>query len=348
MKQTNAWRKAGAALPACSEADVCDEETRRDVDLMILDYIVCAAITSILHERIAERQGTEPQGIHGCDRWLEISEATLHLFKTNNPGETLSEDIKFKIQTLNFANLFFRRFKRTAYLPSRSALAAQRKKSSERARRWLEDGGFTQTSDTLDRAFERLRPVISPSWIDENRRTFLAHMAVKETEEYEFDQDTSVTLLDILPELMELCDSAPEAVSEDVCTVAVSFMLHAAIEQGLLFGRTGPQVIDEAFAWGDEGDDQSWTETRDGYRLSLCPAEDGDGDADDYGEQLKRIIYEHPPFDFEGEVLQMIKRLQQTWETPVLNQLEQGKLFSLDTDEVAAFKRRVIFTHSGS
>lgn len=65
-------------MPACSEADVCDEETRRDVDLMILDYIVCAAISSILHERIADRQGVEQQqGIHGCDRWLEIAEGQL-------------------------------------------------------------------------------------------------------------------------------------------------------------------------------------------------------------------------------------------------------------------------------
>ncbi|EFR02771.1 hypothetical protein MGYG_05770 [Nannizzia gypsea CBS 118893] len=350
MKQANAWRRAGEPLPACNEADVCDEETRRDVDLMILDYIVCATITSILHERIANRQGAEQQqGIHGCDRWLEIAEATLHLFKANNSEETLSDDIKFKIKTLNFSNLFFRRFKRTAYLPSRSVLAAQRKESCERAKRWLEENSFqdtTTTAEGLDQAFEDLQP-ISASQVDDNRRTFLDHMAVTETEEYEFNVEASVTLLDILPELMELCDSAPEVVSDDVCTIAVFFMLHAAIEQGLLYGRTGRAVIDEAFAWGNKDDDHSWVETRDKHRQSLCPTNDEDVE-EDYGEQLKRIIYEHPPFEFEGEVLNLIKLLQQTWDTPILNQLEQGKLFSLDEDEVTAFKRRVIFTGLGS
>ncbi|KAK2810533.1 hypothetical protein FQN49_008526, partial [Arthroderma sp. PD_2] len=295
--------------------------------------------------RISERDGTEVRGIHGCDRWLEISEATLHLTKTNNPEETLSSDIKLKIQTLNFTNLFLRRFKRTAYLPSRSTLADQRKDSSERAKQWLEDEGFPQTGptpDQVDSAFEDLEP-IPPTWVDENRQTFLAHMAVEETEEYEFDQDTSITLLDILPELMALCDSVPDAMSEDFCTIAALFMLHAAIEQGMLYGRTGREVIDEAFAWGGEDDDQSWIETRDGYRQSLYPREDTD-----YGDQLKRIIFDHPPFDFEGQILDLISSLQQSWETPVLNQLEQGKLFSLDKDEVAAFKRRVIFTDSAN
>ncbi|EGE02670.1 hypothetical protein TEQG_01705 [Trichophyton equinum CBS 127.97] len=326
MQQTNAWRRAGAPLPVCNEADVCDEETRRDVDLMILDYIVCAALTSILHERIADREGAEQQqeGIHGCDRWLEIAEATLHLFKTNNPGETLSDDIKFKIKTLNFSNLFFRRFQETT------------------------------PAEELDRAFERVQP-ISASQIDENRRTFLDHMAVRETEEYEFDIEASVTLCDILPELMELCDSAPDAISDDICTIAVLFMLHAAIEQGLLYGRVGREVLDETFAWGNKDDDHSWTETRDRHRLSLCPNadeedddDDDDGAHEDYGEQLKRIIYENPPFEFEEEVLNLIKTLQKTWDAPILNQLEQGKLFSLGDDEVAAFKRRVVFNDSGS
>ncbi|KDB22968.1 hypothetical protein H109_05158 [Trichophyton interdigitale MR816] len=358
MQQTNAWRRAGAPLPVCNEANVCDEETRRDVDLMILDYIVCAALTSILHERIADREGAEQQqeGIHGCDRWLEIAEATLHLFKTNNPGETLSDDIKFKIKTLNFSNLFFRRFKRTAYLPSRAALAAQRKESRERAERWLEENSFQETTpaEELDRAFEHVQP-ISASQIDENRRTFLDHMAVRETEEYEFDIEASVTLCDILPELMELCDSAPDAISDDICTIAVLFMLHAAIEQGLLYGRVGREVLDETFAWGNKDDDHSWTETRDRHRLSLCPNadeedddDDDDGAHEDYGEQLKRIIYENPPFEFEEEVLNLIKTLQKTWDAPILNQLEQGKLFSLGDDEVAAFKRRVVFNDSGS
>ncbi|KAF3479976.1 uncharacterized protein GIQ15_06952 [Arthroderma uncinatum] len=345
MKQTNAWRKAGAPLPTSNEADVCDAETRLDVDLMLLDYIVCAAITSILHERIAEREGTELQGIQGCDRWLEVSEATLHLFKTNNPGETLSSDIKLKIQTLNFTNLFFRRFRRTAYLPSRSTLAAQRKRSADRAKEWLEEEGFPETGlsqDTLDKAFEDSEP-ISSSWVDENRQAFLAHMGVEESEEYEFDQDTSITLLDILPELMELCDSVPGAVSEDFCTVAAFFMLHAAIEQGLLYGRTGREIIDEAFAWGGGNDDQSWIDARDRHRQSLYPRDDTD-----YGEQLKRMIFNHPPFEFEGQILKLIRDLQQMWEAPVLNQLEQGKLFSLDKDEVAAFKRRVIFTDLGN
>lgn len=271
----------------------------------------------------------------------------MHLFKANNPEETLSDDIKLKIKTLNFSNLFFRRFKRTAYLPSRSALAAQRKESCERAKRWLEENGFQDTTaEGLDQAFEEVQP-ISASQIDDSRRTFLDHMAVKEMEEYEFDMEASVTLLDILPELMELCDSVPEVVSDDVCAIAVFFMLHAAVEQGLLYGRTGRAVIDEAFAWGNKDDDLSWMETRDRYRLSLCPNTD-EGAEEDYGEKLKRIIYEHPPFEFEGEVLNLIKILQQTWEEPILNQLEQGRLFSLDEDEVTAFKQRVIFTGSGS
>lgn len=84
MQQTNAWRRAGAPLPVCNEGDVCDDETRRDVDLMILDYIVCAALTSILHERIADRQGAEQrqEGIHGCDRWLEIAEGESSFIST--------------------------------------------------------------------------------------------------------------------------------------------------------------------------------------------------------------------------------------------------------------------------
>lgn len=157
--------------------------------------------------------------------------------------------------------------------------------------------------------------------------------------------------------------------------LACEFMLQACLEQYLVIGAEGANAFDEAFAWGyvDEIDEamaaisgpdglvndnggsevnamfededyevevDGWKEMRQSYIDELIPVEDmaragPHGNA--FTSHLEAVANAHPPAAFESTLLDFLQAMSKSLPTPVLIQLENGKLDGMTEQETQEF-----------
>ncbi|OAX80375.1 hypothetical protein ACJ72_05295 [Emergomyces africanus] len=351
-------------------SDTDDPELKLEVDLMTLDYLLHGAIIAILQDRISQRSGERAQQlIHGAkngDILLGIFDAFMQSFRythlsntssgsndengsDNNNNACFPADLKIKLQILTVTNLLCRRYAKdsSTLLPSEETLQAQRKRNKERAEHWLRQNETSR----VNRGPPNTPGTTNKSFLEWNRRNMFLHMGIP----YEDGNlKILVNLQDILPECMSLCAMVPHRDIPDTSwmEIPVRFMLYAAIEEVLLHGKTIAEAVDETFAWGypykvsgddggDENDDKAqisqWEMVRDSVKASLVSADDERG----WEARIEEILEKSPFIQFEEYAIDWLTELIGFQNTPILVQLEEGKLEGLTVTETAAFLNRV-------
>lgn len=271
---------------------------------------------------------------------LRVTKAFLSLFKTKYPNNVLPDQLSVRFQALTFGNLFFRRFTPSHYLPSPLTLHDQRKRNESRANTWLETHQGQIRSSTPHGLSEK--EISLPLQI---RRDMLAHMGFFSDSDVP-DVDSTVSLLDTLPEFMSLFYMLAPEDKARLAEVAVVLMLQAAIEQILVHGRRALEVVNEAFAWNwsenseaePEGSEHAdWDTLKYSMKTSISQASSDVSSVHGFN----RLLHEYPLFTFEGSTLEALESLANTLAAPVLVQLERGKLEGLTEDETAEFEELV-------
>ncbi|KAK2747272.1 hypothetical protein FQN57_002170 [Myotisia sp. PD_48] len=315
-------------------------ETRFDVDVMILEYFVQTTIHAILRERNINF----PQPTNTCESWLEITEVFIYLFGQNHKLPAPSH-VKTRIQMLNLANVFFRRFRRSCYLPSRQALRTQRSSNSARAKAWT-DSNNQQVLWRESRSSSLPLPAL-----EDNRREMLADLEF--SDDSHFDPESTASLLDILPQFMALVDDIPPTLRKNWLDVAHTFMLHSALEQIFVYGEEGSKAVNEAFSWDWRGgtngeeerknekgnpatteDQMNWEYQRNFFRRLISPKPNLD-----WIEQISKVRCKYPLIEFESLILKLLKNLGEKLDAPKLMQLENAGLCSLSTSELRELGR---------
>ncbi|PGG97838.1 hypothetical protein AJ79_09074 [Helicocarpus griseus UAMH5409] len=351
--------------------DIGDAELRLEVDLMTLDYLCCKAIEALVKDRIAQRTGQQqPRSMHGGSNGeiaLGMFDAFMQLFQYNFPNNRVDdntpslfpETLKIKLQILTITNLFCRRYRDSSsssnlLLPSEETVQASRQRNKERTERWLRgNSAVTMSNSKPTTRFA----VVDKLSLKRNLRDMYLHMRVPSsstTSEEASDASLSrdITLLDILPECMTLCGMIFEEASQDdaLMELPIKFMLYAAIEGILIGGKSVAEAADEAFAWDcpcgtdipDDSDSDEvisrWKNMRDSMKTSLITESNCQRD---WEERIKKILDNSPFIQFEEIVLEWLQELLEMQGTPILQQLEAGKLDGLTEEETVAFMERV-------
>lgn len=269
----------------------------------------------------------------------------LPLFESRHGKEGLPVGLSVKLRILTFSNLILRRYKRSQHMPSLQTLQRQRRKAAARAKTWLRE----HRGDSMPSWDESLTLNIPQSTLLDSRKSMLAHMGVSPGENE--TPKSTVSLLDALPEFMSICYMAASNVKPRLMELAVSFMLHAALEQILIYGRWPQHAVDESFAWSwtddvernigagvEMGSDAvTWNTSRDSQRDRIFDATE----QPDAVNILKKLLHEHPLFTFEGSILETLGNLLRALDTPILMQLEVGSLDGLTAAETDILKERV-------
>ncbi|OJD28174.1 hypothetical protein ACJ73_00435 [Blastomyces percursus] len=355
-------------------SDPEDTELKLEVDLMTLDYLIYKAIIAVIEEWVAQRNGEHAQSRHGTkkgDNLLGIFDGFLQIFRYNHLNNTSNDtkdendrnnsdhnnnayfpiDLRVKLQILTVTNLLCRRYtpgSRT-FLPSEETLQAQRKQNKERAERWI-----LQNENCRISCGDGSTPVVNDrSFLERNRQDMYLHMGIPYYDGGD-DNIPVVTLLDILPECMSLCRMVYGHDIPDTMELLVRFMLFAAIEEILLQGKSIAEATNEAFAWDypykfacDDDDENfaqdykacvaQWESVRKSVKASLVGADGDEGWESRIGQILERC----PFIRFEEHVMEWLAALLKFQNTPILVQLEEGKLEGLTLQETAAFMDRV-------
>jgi len=131
---------------------------------------------------------------------------------------------------------------------------------------------------------------------------------------------------------------------------ALVFMLQSAIEQVLIYGNTIEDSADEAFAWdwatmtgqlpeaieSNEVEANVWENKRASLKASLFLDE-----GRTWETHFQRLLTEFPLLHLEELILESLSSLLSMLDTPILMQLEAGKLDGLTVTETEAFKDRI-------
>lgn len=292
----------------------------------------------------------------------------MKLFEGTHSGDELPEDIHLKLRVLTFANLFCRRYKNSVYLPSPDTLQAQRKRNAERAELWYQSRSHSDYYDAYDD--ENLQmpspqaahetngsgSILSEKELSDNRRDLFVHLRIPHLNEDSIPSlESSITFLDILPQYMELCDNTiPLDLKREWMDGATIFMLHAALEQILVYGNDMVQAVNEAFAWdwvventhsssdsintNTAAQIDSWTASKSSLKKSFFDKKRP------VQAQAHSLLDRFPLFDFEGRVLELLGTLVEYLLgefPPLLMQLEAGKLSGFSSEETRAFMERL-------
>lgn len=348
-----------------SDVKLTNPETSLEVDLMILDYFLCTTINAVLNEHIAQRSGHQTSGayesllgtfeglfsshpaLRSILHMLIMASVILTMFKANHPGQYVPDELQIKLQILTFANLMFRRHIQSWWLPSGATLHDQRKKNMERAKRWMRC--HSDSNLEIMHYGGSAKPVIPKSTLATNRRDMMSHLCVFCDQDFP-DSEFCVSLLDILPEYVALCKMVPLNVTHSWMNGAVVFMLQAAIEQILIYGNIIEDSIDEAFAWdwvevtgqvlwtseNNDAEASMWENKRISLKTSLL-----NNQRPTWEDHFRHLLTEFPLLHFDEMILELLSGLLKMLNTPVLMQLEAGKLDGLTVTETEAFKDRI-------
>ncbi|KAK0334198.1 hypothetical protein LTR91_001210 [Friedmanniomyces endolithicus] len=238
---------------AAIETRCADESTLLEVDILILDYLSYQSISACFASR---RPRANLSLAVSLAHSLSMTDTFLALFQHRHDKYTLDAELRFRLLLLKLAALFTQRLTRNPSTPSPASLKRLRETNHARARDWLS----TVTTHSLPFVLIDSTTVLpSPEDLERDRAHVLHSLDLPaEDEAYEdayYGTADSVALLDLLPLFVQVSAARnammdPSGLTGAWMRMAAEFMLQAALEQYLVFGARGTEVIEDAFAWG--------------------------------------------------------------------------------------------------
>jgi hypothetical protein len=238
-----------------------------------------------------------------------------------------------------------------------------RQKNLERAHAWIETGDRIPTCNVPVDLFSAELP-LPPRDLEIHRAHVLNASSVDfEVDSVHYGSPSSLSLLDLLPLFMKLSGTFQNlfniSASKTWFELASEWILQACLEQYLVYGSSGTDAMDEAFAWGykpgKEGEEQEdkvnnifkddeterempgWKEMRQRMLRRLCPSTQVEG------ELVKHLLAasdEYPSRRTEDKILDYLKALSRSIDEPVLVQLEKGQLQGMTKEQTREFLTR--------
>lgn len=348
------------------------EDTSLEADHMILDYTAHHTIKACLANRDPIQQSRSVGSLSAC---LSMSEAFLSIFKARHPAYTADPNLTFRIKLLKLATLFTQRLTRNPTTPSETSLELLRKSNGERAWKWIGDSADAPSSIFSSDGFNVQLPLLAEEY-ERNRAHVLQQLDVPaedgDTEDAFYGTNCCLSLLDVLPLFIEVSAArnamSKSNLSERWMHLASNFMLQASLEQYLVVGSSGLDVIDEAFSWGyqtesdaevqqdaeinemfeDEDENievEGWSAIKTSYLKRLVPpgtmqvnsSSEGDRAEADLIPHLETVAAAFSIIGFEQSVLEFLSALSKSIPEPVLVQLESGKLDGMTEEETQGF-----------
>lgn len=219
----------------------------------------------------------------------------LKIFRTIHAGYRGSKELRFRLRHLRFAAMYTRRMVASETTPSKTAL---QKLSDQRRNQAITFRCVEQNLASLplidlneNHAPRHKGPIKQQQSLRSRTRPDLSPSHGTST-------PPPTSLLDSLPSFMALSAVFQTTTNQTTITdtwmrLAAGFMAQAVVEQYLVYGSTGDEVLQEAFAWGfdaectaEEGSDEweinamfwgedqvvpRWEEIRDAHMQAVCP-----------------------------------------------------------------------------
>jgi hypothetical protein len=179
----------------------------------------------------------------------------------------------------------------------------------------------------------------------ETRRSMLDHMGIPPDSEIP-DLDSSIALLDTVPGFMRICCKLPPPDRTNLLAMAPILLLHAALEQLLIYGQPVSDAIQRTLAWGWTGyQDPAGHLARMESEQKLVALHEA-SQAPNPPKEFKRLLQEHPYSDFETQLLLELNYLLDVIGTPILAQLERGQLDGMTAAETRSLMERLRISSS--
>ncbi|CAK4034588.1 Hypothetical predicted protein [Lecanosticta acicola] len=339
-----------------------DLETSLEVDYLILDYLLHQAIQTCLKYPNTPTQ----QEASAVERCLVQVDEFLALFKMRYADCKFDPEMRYRLLLCQVVPLFTQRLTRNSSTPSKQRLDSMRESNGARARRWIGDASRLPTAAYDTSSFDSGLP-IELHEVEQNRARVLSSSGVaQEDDAYDdafYGTSACLSLLDLIPLFMEVtaaCNNMLDIAcgpSRGLMELIANLMLQACLEQYLIFGASGSDAMDEAFAWGykstdgeeeeqdgelkelfrgseeEEEEVQGWKETRERALQQLL------GGDDDTPQRLSRLASAHPLAETLHTVTDYLESLAAVTPRPVLAQLEGGKMDGMSEAETREFLR---------
>lgn len=176
------------------------------------------------------------------------------MFRSMHPGHHGNADLQFRLRLLRFTSLSASRFGSFHSVPTISTLQDMRKRQCYRAKISHSYNSFPDDLNTTSVADSFLSP----------KSEFHTH-DYKRNHEQQLDPDVASgtvssmsqdlpSLLDTLPDFMAISAAQIMLQATNITDVwmrlAAGYMSHAVVEQILVYGVPGLEVLRQAFAWG--------------------------------------------------------------------------------------------------
>lgn len=358
---------SGRDYAAFASREMDDIETALEVDHMILDYLLYQAIGACL----------DRNNVSIC---LTQADQFLRLFQGRYPAYRPDQELHFRQLLLQLVTLVTQRYVRCPATPAKSSLQSLRDSNQTRARTWIGDASRLPTVDANTKPFDSALPVTAEE-LEENRAHVLRSIDIPpEDHVYEdafYGTSECVSLLDLLPLFMRISGACYTMFScpptDTWMRLAAAWMLQACLEQYLIWGASGSDAIDEAFAWGpkrpedfqEEGEDMTgeapkihdrrrdenpfcldmdgedaelWKDIRTRALETILSAKDQYWK--DLVSHLAAVSERHPLAKTDKEIVGFLKSLAECIPEPVLVQLQKGQLRGMSKEETSAFIRQ--------
>nr|POE48806.1 hypothetical protein CFP56_38903 [Quercus suber] len=254
----------------------CNAETGLEVDVLILDFLVCQAQTVCLQSRqVSQAPGFASSS--GVDTRVTTEGLSLKhnillvdwfrkFFYVQHPTFRPDRELRFRSDLLQLTALFTQRLSRNPMTPSRDELRRLQQHNQDRARTWIAvaDRVPTLSWEAAAEIYDKQLPLPAQE-LERNRAQILHALGLPAEDEMHepafVGTPDCVSLLDLLPLFMRISAlrnaMADSVVSPSWLALAAQFMLQACLEQFLVFGASGTDAIDEAFAWGYKHEDNN-------------------------------------------------------------------------------------------
>lgn len=355
-------RLSPAAYGSIATRQSDDLATSLEVDHMILDYFTHRAINTCFASR---HHPPAPDDAAIGDALFQVDEF-LALFKHRYPSYRFDAEMRFRQQLLQLVALFTQRLTRNSVTPPRTSLQSLRQSNQGRARRWIGSADRLPTAGYPVDPFEEQLP-LSSAKLEDNRARALSSLGIPaEDDAYDdnfYGTSECVSLLDLISLFIKVSATLQGGLGINVGSKWMQFvgewMLQACLEQYLVYGASGTDAIDEAFAWGyrqenveddrHEQDRQTseifcdsetgtemkrWQTLKEEMLEELFLAADG---TKDLVAGLLELQDVYPTATLEQTALGLLEALSQSVPEPVLTQLEKGELKGMSKEETKAF-----------
>ncbi|RMJ23431.1 hypothetical protein PHISP_05711 [Aspergillus sp. HF37] len=308
-----------------------DPDTQTDVNLLILDYLLCLAIEAVLSKRISEREGHQSQRDAG---WLVNSVNIINSILPQHQTQSLPPDLSTKLQLLAFACHFLLRYTHNTLDERPGNLLSLRQPEPEFAGTHglhIESHTWTQTSriKSLSNSLANYDPDIE----DKRYKSTLNDLEINPNTAQPRKHLLPLSLL--VPEFIALCTTASAAVplpESSWFDIAVQLTALAFVEDIAVFGGAQfEEVYSRCLSWAPRDPDKArvWEQSREYYRSEFV------------SPFVSKNVVALPIFRLEGDVIDFLFDIMKSLEPPVLIQLERGKLGDLSRAETQALKDRI-------